>query len=412
MWRRACPASACGSRALQQDVHPAHHDPADLRQNMMKMKMAVVSEISLLLLFCCSVIFPTESLANCSSYAATGEAFAVPLGYNLKEKDRVKWWRGPDVIVERKPGPPGTKYTFHKGGENHIYPNGSLKLMNVSKSDANEYIPAVFSADGKSEPNLKSTRLCVLDRVPQPTLNIVCHKTQLIVTCQVAQERNLNFSWFHNNNLLKNNYGPKLVLELKDLKQGMQSFSCKVYNQVSALTSQTVSSNCNNFFFTDLWTLIYISVGGGGGLVIILTIIVIACCVRAKRKKRMQKTDEEELRLRWANPEQRQQHECPQHGHPTSHQRQHQHQQQPAGHTGPRQHRSKQHREQQHRPRAQESTPPPPPPQPGPRRAAQVGGSSGGFTTLHTTKAEVNGDDEKPPPLPQPRTKTPRTRQV
>lgn len=76
-------------------------------------------------------------------------------------------------------------------------------------------------------------------------------------------------------------------------------------------------------------------------------------------------TEEEELRLEWAKPNQQQHHQ--RHGHHPDHL--HRPQQQPAGHTGPRQHRSKQQRTQ----KAQDPENANSHPQPSPRRAAQVG---------------------------------------
>ncbi|XP_034470182.1 T-cell surface antigen CD2 [Hippoglossus hippoglossus] len=412
---------------------------------MKTMKMAAFSGITLLLLLCCSVISSTESRTDCDSLAARGEAFTVPVGHPLK--DRVKWMHGSDTIVDRKTLGNGKGYKFVTGSKDDIFSNGTLNLRNVTKANEGEYTPMVFSAEGVSVQTIKSVRLCVFDRAPKPTLKFDCLTSEVKLTCDVGKVKDLKFVWLQDNKELTSQKSQVWKLKLKDV--GDHSFSCKVSNRLGSNTSGSVKGLCNgeyypqdfekiveeagfllswriwlfvvdcsffSFFPTDFWGIIWICVGGGGGLVLLLIIIVIVCCVRAKRKKRIQKKDEEELRLRWANPEQQQQHQCPQHGHPASrrhqhqhqhqdqpqdqpqdqHQDQHQHQQpqqqkQPAGHTGPRQHRSK-----QHRPRAPE--PPAGHPQPSPRRPAQ------------TSRADVNGDDEKPPPLPQPRSKTPRTR--
>ncbi|XP_035005964.2 T-cell surface antigen CD2 [Hippoglossus stenolepis] len=389
---------------------------------MKTMKMAAFSGITLLLLLCCSVISSTESRTDCDSPAARGEAFTVPVGHPLKDTDRVKWKHGSDTIVDRKTIGNGKGYKFVTGSKDDIFSNGSLNLRNVTKANEGVYTPTVFSAEGVGVQNIKSVRLCVFDRAPKPTLKFDCLTAEVKLTCDVGKVKDLKFVWLQDNKELTSQKSQVWKLKLKDV--GDHSFSCKVSNGLGSNTSGSVKGLCNasffSFFPTDFWGITWICVGGGGGLVLLLIIIVIVCCVRAKRKKRIQKKDEEELRLRWADPEQQQQHQCPQHGHPASrhhqhqdqpqdqhqdqpqdqHQHQHQHQdqhqhqqpqQQPAGHTGPRQHRSK-----QHRPRAPE--PPAGHPQPSPRRPAQ------------TSRADVNGDDEKPPPLPQPRSKTPRTR--
>ncbi|XP_039648624.1 immunoglobulin superfamily member 8-like isoform X2 [Perca fluviatilis] len=104
-------------------------------------------------------------------------------------------------------------------------------------------------------------------------------------------------------------------------------------------------------------------------------------------------TDEEELRLAWTNDQQHHQHNHP------SDPRHHRCQQQPAGHTGPRQHRSKQQREQQQQhPRALD--PPGAYPEPSPRRLPQA------------PRPVDKTDDEQPPPLPQPNKKAVKIQRV
>ncbi|KAF1371803.1 hypothetical protein PFLUV_G00272890 [Perca fluviatilis] len=137
----------------------------------------------------------------------------------------------------------------------------------------------------------------------------------------------------------------------------------------------------------------WICVGAKGGVVLVLIIVVIVCCVRSKQKKRMQLKDEEELRLAWTNDQQHHQHNHP------SDPRHHRCQQQPAGHTGPRQHRSKQQREQQQQhPRALD--PPGAYPEPSPRRLPQA------------PRPVDKTDDEQPPPLPQPNKKAVKIQRV
>ncbi|XP_070814269.1 T-cell surface antigen CD2-like [Chaetodon trifascialis] len=211
------------------------------------------------------------------------------------------------------------------------------------------------------------------------------------------QNRDLKFEWLQDNKLLENQKRQTLERTIKDV--GAHSISCKVSNSVSFLISE-VKHNCTQPGF-DLPELIpgidtlWIIVGGGAGVVLLLIIIIIVCCIRNRRKKRMHVKDEEELRLGWTNVNQ--QHPPQQHSHtPGQHHHHHHshHQQQPAGHTGPRQHRSKQPRNQQ-RPRAPDQ--PNGQPQPSPRRPVQV------------SRPADTTDDEKPPPLPQPRKKAPKT---
>uniref|UniRef100_A0A674NZ74 T-cell surface antigen CD2-like n=1 Tax=Takifugu rubripes TaxID=31033 RepID=A0A674NZ74_TAKRU len=236
------------------------------------------------------------------------------------------------------------------------------------------------------------------DPVSQPQVTSECDKTLVTFTCMQSQTSpEVQFEWSEDGKV-----NPKLKERsfkgvLKDMEQRV--YRCRVYNEVSSLTSAPFRQNCtqsvldNGFIFpADIYGInIWIIIGGGGGVVLLLIIIVIICCVTNKRKKRMKIKDEEELRLGWSNSNPQCQHQ----NHPPDHQKQqpHQHthrQQKPAGHsTGPRQHRCKQPPGQQ---RNQLPQVPSHQPEPGTRRAEQG-------------RRQPAGNDSERPPLPQPRRK-------
>ncbi|XP_073351522.1 uncharacterized protein [Pagrus major] len=362
----------------------------------MVVKMAAVSTIAVLLL-CCSSVASTDSQKKCDYYVETNKDFTVPLDSTLPELGQLQWKHNNAIIFHRRQ----SKLT--KGVEEDVDQKGSLKLTKVTKNKAGSYAYEVFDGNGQRV-GQKSKTLCVMDPVPKPELKTDCQRlttsVKLTLTCEVAQKPEvLNFEWLQNGKVLENKKDQTLQLEItKDLETA--SFSCKVFNQVSSLTSASKKHNCikpgfvfpKDIFGINTWYY----VGGGGGVVLLLIILVIVCCIRMRRKKSMQVKDEEELRLGWTNPNQ--QHHQQQHSHPPNqHHHHHHHQQQPAGHTGPRQHRSKQQRSQQ---RPRDPAHPNGQPQPSPRRAAQVP------RPVNTT------DDELPPPLPQPRKKAPKTARV
>lgn len=362
------------------------------RLNLMRMvvKMATFPSIAVLLL-CCSSVASTDS--QCHLYAATNSDITVPLGITVPNSGRLEWNKDGTTIFRRR----GDKVS--PGVKEDVASDGSLKLKKVSKDKAGTYTPEVFGADGKAVGGKKSTKLCVIDPAPIPTLKIECEKNKLLkVTCNVAQTTDLNIAWVQNGKVLTNEKEKILKLDIaKDLEKA--TFSCNVSNRVSSRASEPKTETCIKFGFSFPPKIFGIStwyfVGGGGGVVLLLIILVIVCCIRMRRKKTMQVKDEEELRLGWTN--QNQQHHHHQHG-PAPNQHHHHHHQQPAGHTGPRQHRSKQPRSQQ-RP-SRDPAHPNGQPQPSPRRAAQV------------PRPADTTDDEKPPPLPQPRKKAPKTARV
>ncbi|XP_072250112.1 uncharacterized protein [Leuresthes tenuis] len=338
--------------------------------NMM-IKMASVSTISVFLL-CLSVIESKDSPEACNLYATKGETFVIHLDKPKDSSDVLKW-KFNDVTI----------FNRHRISEKLKFDeNGSLTLPSPNAADEGSYKYEVFGKDGQRK-GFKDYRLCVLDPLTTPTLKKDCTKQQVQLTCETAQ-KNVVFAWLQNNDVVPGEKGSSLRRPINK----EHKFSCKVSNQFKSVTSNEVTGSCTSnpsggSFPKELYGIsIWIFVGGGAGIVLVLIIIVIICCIRAKRKRRMLLGDEEELRLGWTNPEQQHHH----HNHPPLPDHHHHHQQQSAGHTGPRQNRSR-----QQRPRAPE--PNNDRPQPSPRRAAQ------------DLRPANNADDEQPPPLPQPRKK-------
>ncbi|XP_027147410.1 uncharacterized protein LOC104931475 isoform X2 [Larimichthys crocea] len=359
------------------------------------MKMAAVAPVTALLL-CCSFFASADSTDSCSHYATTNEDFIVPLNHELQKSERLSWKHDASKIYD--------SIRDRAMKRKDIFANGSLKLTKVNKSSEGLYTPEVFTLNGEAVPKLQTIHLCVLDRVPKPTVTITCPKpTSVKVTCTVKDPKGIQFAWFKNDKPSeKKEKDSILVFKAEDVET--VSFRCEVSNKASSQKSDPVTQSCFSSGITfpeELFGInIWIIVGGGAGVVVLLILIVIICCIHNRRKKRVQLKDEEELRLGWTNPnqQQQQQHHHHQHNHPPNqhHHHHHQQQQQPAGHTGPRQPRKK----QQHntRPRAPD---PNGQPEPSPRRQG-----------LSLPKVPDSVDDEQPPPLPQPRKKGPKTQRV
>ncbi|XP_034720152.1 T-cell surface antigen CD2 isoform X2 [Etheostoma cragini] len=360
----------------------------------MLMKMAAASTTSLLLLWCFA-ISSTDSQDPCNYNAVKGKDFIVPLSLKLEPSHRLKWKHNDNLIFDRRQG-----NTLVQGKMEDVSKNGSLKLTNLNDGHKGTYTPELYDQSGKLIENLKSIHLCIFEPAPKPKVTKNCSVADVKFTCEVPAKlaKDLKYAWLQNDILLKENTNT-LKRKAEEVEKG--SFRCKVSNPASSETSDAITQeSCYKrksiFPETLLGISTWIYVGAGGGIVLVLIIVVIICCIHAKRKKRMLLKEEGELRLQWTNEQQH-----PHHHHHHHHQ-QHQHshppephhhrgQQHPAGHTGPRQHRSKQHREQQ-LPRV--------PPEPSSRRLPQA------------PKAVDQIDDEQPPPLPQPRKKAAKTQRV
>ncbi|XP_028427676.1 T-cell surface antigen CD2 [Perca flavescens] len=362
----------------------------------MSMKMAAVSTISLLLL-CCVAISLADSQDGCDYNAIKGKDFTVPLSSKLEPYHQLKWRHNNTVIVVRR-----TANVFVVGNNTDVSKNGSLLLKNLKDSDNGIYTAELFTSDGTKTGEPKSIKLCIFDHVLKPKVMKDCSLPFVTFTCQVTA-KDLKFAWLQNKNVLEKEITQTLKRKAEEVENDF--FQCKVSNPVSSETSDSVTQeSCytrnsiipEKLFGINTW----VFVGAGIGIIVVLIFAVIVYCACRKRKKRMRLKDEEELRLAWTNEQQ--QHHQHQHNHPTD-PRHHRCQQQPAGHTGPRQHRSKQHREQQQQqqqhPRALE--PPGAYPEPSPRRLPQT-----------PRQVEKTDDDEQPPPLPQPRKKAVKIQRV
>ncbi|XP_056883444.1 uncharacterized protein LOC130522764 isoform X2 [Takifugu flavidus] len=365
---------------------------------MMGMKMAAVSSVSLLLLLT-SIVTTTDS-QDCNYHAAKKQDVTLPLTHVLKESDQLRWLHESIVIFDRR------GKAMVTGNPDDVDQNGSLRLRNVDQSKAGTYTPTVYD-DGQRIGNLKPMVLCVMDPVSQPQVTSECDKTQVTFTCMQSQTSpEVQFEWSEDgkvNPILKersfkevlkdveqrvyrcrvynevssltsapfrqnctqsdpvsqpqvtsecdktqvtftcmqSQTSPEVQFEwsedekvnpklkersfkgvLKDVEKRV--YRCRVYNEVSSLTSAPFRQNCtqsdNGFIFpADIYGInIWIIIGGGGGVVLLLIITVIICCVTNKRKKRMKIKDEEELHLGWSNSNPQCQHQ----NHPPDHQKQ------------------------------------------------------------------------------------------
>nr|XP_043905728.1 uncharacterized protein si:ch211-132g1.1 isoform X1 [Solea senegalensis] len=430
----------------------------------MAMKMAATSEITLLLL-CCFIISTTDAQDKCDHYVTVGESFTVTLkNHRLSDSEKLKWLKDNTLIVDRKAARNGAEPRFSKGSKDDIDQNGSLKLKKINKDQAGKYTPEVMSADGISIKDLESVHLCVMDRVPEPKVQTQCQsQAKAKFTCSVKPASDIKYEWLLNNQTMKGQKSPTLIYNTKNL--GTDSFRCKVSNQVSSLTSDSVPDPCYkpSFVFPKqfLGYSIWIFVGGGGGrfcstvwfhvsicyirlccltllplhfvrvlsgkserkviwlkclhvllllssgVVLVLIVVVIVCCVWAKRKKSLQIKDEEELRLRWGSPTQEEQQQQQQ-----QQQQRHHHHSHPPNHPHHHHHHHQQQPAGHTGPRQHRSKQHLDPQYPRAQNPASGHPQPSPRRPAQAPRPPVNENDEQPPPLPQPRKKGPRTQRV
>ncbi|XP_077574066.1 uncharacterized protein LOC144197253 isoform X2 [Stigmatopora nigra] len=275
---------------------------------------------------CCGKV--KDAQVTCDAHALVGETFVVPLNHKLQKLENLRWKHNRTKIFDRRPG---KTVTIVVGKQDDVDGNGSLILRNLKRSSEGYYLPQVYDDSGLSLLNTQPMYLCILDPVPKPDLKIDCALSNVTFTCIPGPTPYETVEWFQNDNPLPGENAKTVRRLASEVTQDL--FKCKVSNQASSMSSESVKQNCtsssasifpNDLYGQDFTTMVSI-LASLGGLALLLIIILFVCCIRAIKEKQKQETEEEELRLGWANSErEHQQHHCGQtgaHKHCSKHQK-------------------------------------------------------------------------------------------
>ncbi|XP_038154853.1 T-cell surface antigen CD2-like [Cyprinodon tularosa] len=199
------------------------------------MEMASVPG-AVLLFLCCSAVISEV----CDQFAATGQNFSVPLGYELKSTDNLKWKFKGKLVFHKKSG------IVTIGKEDDINANGSLQLTNLKTDQAGVYTPQVFDQTGRNQAT-EETILYILDPVKKPKVNATCKDKTVVFTCVSNKQPNTaEYEWLLNGATMKKEKG--LSLEVYATETEADRFACKVFNKASSETSEYVIHTCSNPF--------------------------------------------------------------------------------------------------------------------------------------------------------------------
>ncbi|XP_038154803.1 T-lymphocyte surface antigen Ly-9-like [Cyprinodon tularosa] len=221
----------------------------------------------------------------CDQFAAMGQNFSVPLGYELKSTDTLKWKFKETVVFYKKSG------IVIIGKKDDINANGSLQLTDLKKNQAGVYTPQVFDQTGRKQAT-KKTHLYILDPVNKPTIHITCKDIKVIFTClSDKKSSDLEYEWLQNGNKLEKEQDSTLGMNAAETKA--DKFACKIFNHASSETSEAVTHKCSGVSGMK------ISVYNGCklGFILVLIITAIVRCVRTERTSNIRLKAEEELPL-------------------------------------------------------------------------------------------------------------------
>ncbi|XP_056243374.1 uncharacterized protein LOC130176363 [Seriola aureovittata] len=247
-------------------------------------------------------LLSAASKDTCDLSAAVGQSLTLPLGYEgLVNTHVLKWTHNNTLIFYRQQG------KVSVGKTEDISPSGSLLLKNLQFSSAGIYQADVLHPNGTLAKTW-SGRLCVMDKAPKPQLTYVCDfKTRAVnLNCIVAKPQGLVFSWTLDEKTLTSETRQTLSISLEQLK-GERSFTCSVANKVSKERSDTVRPACKSptpsppspppsLCFKSK-TVVAVAAGGVSLILLLLIIIIVLCCCHRRDKTQMRLREKGELRM-------------------------------------------------------------------------------------------------------------------
>lgn len=252
-----------------------------------------MGHIVILIIFLASFGISASTKVNCDLQAAVGIRLTIQFDFEkLATTEKLVWSHNYTVIYQQDKG------KVSVGKPDDITSSGSLVLKNPRLTSAGLYQAKVSNASG-AVIKTWSTFVCVMDKVPKPTLTYACDQKSVKFSCNTVKSHDLRYSWTMDAKVLSGETTPVLMIPLNKLNS-KNSFICGVSNLVSNEISDTVRPVCvsqpssiqNQLCYPPKTVLAVLS--GAVGLVIILVTVIIAlcCCLRRlKQPKRREKVE-------------------------------------------------------------------------------------------------------------------------
>lgn len=245
------------------------------------------------------------SKVTCDRHAAIGIRLTLPFVFEkLAVIEKLVWLHNGTTVYQQVRG------KVSVGKMDDITSEGSLVLKNPKLTSAGVYQAQVFNASGALIKTW-TTFVCVMEKVPKPTLNFNCDQKSVNLICYTVKSQDLHYSWTMDDKILTGEARSTLTIPLSKLKP-KNRFVCGVSNQVSnevsdplypVCTSQPPSSQ-NQLCFPKK-TVVAVLAGAGGTVIILLIVIIALCCCRRQNQlpKRREKEEPRMLSLARIEPE-------------------------------------------------------------------------------------------------------------
>ncbi|KAJ0029444.1 hypothetical protein NQD34_004441, partial [Periophthalmus magnuspinnatus] len=234
---------------------------------------------------------------TCELQAAVGIRLTIcPFVYEkLTNTEKLVWLHNGTVIYQQDKG------KVSVGKPEDITSSGSLVLTNPKFTSAGKYQAEVYNMTG-AQMKSWSSFLCVMEKVPKPTVSYSCDKKSVIFSCNTGKAQDVRYSWTMDEKMLTGETRSTLTISLSKLKS-VNSFTCTVFNQVSNEISDNVNPVCTskspstqNLMCFQQKTVMAV-LAGAAGIVIILVIVIIALCFCRRQNKTPKRKEKEEPRM-------------------------------------------------------------------------------------------------------------------
>ncbi|RXN14653.1 T-cell surface antigen CD2-like isoform X1 [Labeo rohita] len=258
---------------------------------------------SLLFLFLCGFAALSDSVKTCGKELLEGTSCTIKLEIETnKSPDEIKWFHetSETLILRWKEG--AIKKIVESVSKED---DGSLTFKSVSLNDTGKYKYEAFNKDG-TEIVKGVKEIKVFAKAPKPTVKANCKNGEATLTCDIGDRKDLNVSWYKENEIIKNEEKSQLVLTSAKVQEN-KPYSCKVSNPVSTEQSDSFTVTCTGgtsdgsgrrkLFGFDFWIMVSILAGGGTLLLLLICVLIICACRSCKKQKNLEQ-DEDELRLR------------------------------------------------------------------------------------------------------------------
>ncbi|XP_060091134.1 T-cell surface antigen CD2 [Heteronotia binoei] len=249
----------------------------------------------LLIKFLLTISFCLKGAAACEDvvYGILNHSVILCISSSQGTLHKIEWKMGTKPIASLR-----TKkknQTRNDAEKYHTFPNGTLKIERLLKSDAANYTVHIYNLDGILVSNSNLITLHVVEPLPPLKLTYECPKK--ILSCEVEYNKKPvpSFKLFQEKEEQKRDQELKYLNKTWKVTQQLKSNRGKVSCEASISSSlQKAEIQLSCLGEIDIFLIMYIA---GGIITFVIFVALLICCIRKKKaERRTLQAEERELR--------------------------------------------------------------------------------------------------------------------